>query len=483
MANIPTYDPGSSEARSPLIAGLTEAANKISSILSMKSKEYSNEPLEEVYISTNDRYRIYQVDMGRRLWLASPAPIIRKNGNIIKPETDYFSIDYVGGSIAFDENYRLISSDAITADFTCVTGESTVLSEILNDIIELKTNASHDKGFYETEEALKLANPTGVNGDNAIVGETDTIWVWDSGTSQWVDTHKGVDLSNYYTKPQTDLLLSAKEPTISKKEDANPSNFYYSGEKQWVDLIYKIRNTNLTGLDTSSANAITEVDTIISALGKLQAQLNPLNNISNRIESVENKNTEQDDKLTELENNKFNKTGGDLNGWLNAKSRWIGIQHDSIDPNRNVEPSTTHFIHLDFFNSGGTDVKTNRMAKLEYIRQDGVAEIRIAVNDPSNNTSETNSLIGIGYKKDSSGEYEVYTKSPKPKQDSNDNNIATTSWVRDTIKEGGTLSGALIAGGEQDISVSQVRNIYAGTSDMEAGVTPLPTGSIYFVYE
>lgn len=301
MANIPTYDPGSSEARSPLIAGLTEAANKLSSVLSMKTREYSNEPLDEVYISATDRYRIYQVDMGKRLWLASPTPIIRKNGNIIKPETDYFSIDYVGGSIAFDEAYRLVSSDSITADFTCVTGESSVLSEILNDIVELQTTASHDKGFYETEDALKLANPTGVNGDHAIVGETDTTWVWDSDTSEWVDTHKATDLSNYYTKSQTDVLLSAKEPTIQPKQEGTPGDFYYSGEKQWVDLIYKIRNANLTGLDTSSATAITEVDTIISALGKLQAQLNPLSNITDRIESVESKNEEQDSKITELE--------------------------------------------------------------------------------------------------------------------------------------------------------------------------------------
>ena len=328
MANIPTYDPGSSEARSPLIAGLTEAANKISSVLSMKTREYSNEPLDEVYISTTDRYRIYQVDMGKRLWLASPTPIIRKNGNIIKPETDYFSIDYIGGSIAFDEAYRLISSDSITADFTCVTGESSVLSEILNDIVELQTTASHDKGFYETEDALKLANPTGVNGDHAIVGETDTIWVWDSDTSEWVDTHKATDLSNYYTKSQTDVLLSAKEPTIQPKQEGTPGDFYYSGEKQWVDLIYKIRNANLTGLDTSSATAITEVDTIISALGKLQAQLNPLSNITDRIESVESKNEEQDSKITELESESHthsNKTVLDgiteekVQGWDTAK--------------------------------------------------------------------------------------------------------------------------------------------------------------------
>lgn len=413
MANIPTYDPGSSEARSPLIAGLTEAANKISSVLNMNSKQYSNEPLDEVYISATDRYRIYQVDMGKRLWLASPAPIIRKNGNIIKPATDYFSIDYVGGSIAFDESYRLTSSDSITADFTCVTNESSVLSDILNDIVELQTTASHDKGFYETEDALKLANPTGVNGDHAIVGETDTTWVWDSDTSKWVDTHKATDLSNYYTKSQTDGLLSAKEPTIQAKQDSNPSNFYYSGEKQWVDLIYKIRNANLTGLDTSSATVITEVDTIISALGKLQAQLNPLSNITDRIEAVESKNEEQDSKITELE----------------------GKSH-------------TH---------------SNKTVL------DGITEEKVQGWDTASTNSHTHS------------NKDELDKITTGKVESWDQSVTVANAA--LPKAGGTMTGALTAGGTQDVATAQVRNIYAGTTDMETGVTALATGAIYLMYE
>ena len=50
-------------------------------------------------------------------------------------------------------------------------------------------------------------------------------------------------------------------------------------------------------------------------------------------------------------------------------------------------------------------------------------------------------------------------------------------------KAGGTMEGVLTAGGTQDPATSQVRNIYAGTADMEAGVTSLATGALYFVYE
>lgn len=50
-------------------------------------------------------------------------------------------------------------------------------------------------------------------------------------------------------------------------------------------------------------------------------------------------------------------------------------------------------------------------------------------------------------------------------------------------KAGGTMTGALVAGGTQDVATAQARNIYAGTTDMEAGVTALATGAIYLMYE
>lgn len=59
-------------------------------------------------------------------------------------------------------------------------------------------------GWYETEQALKAAHPTGENGQWAIIGSTDTIWTWDSDTSAWVNSGAQVDLSNYYTKEQSD---------------------------------------------------------------------------------------------------------------------------------------------------------------------------------------------------------------------------------------------------------------------------------------
>lgn len=46
----------------------------------------------------------------------------------------------------------------------------------------------HNLGWYVDLSALQTAHPTGTDGDFAILGSTDTVWVWDSDTSAWKDT-------------------------------------------------------------------------------------------------------------------------------------------------------------------------------------------------------------------------------------------------------------------------------------------------------
>ena len=46
----------------------------------------------------------------------------------------------------------------------------------------------HNLGYYATSSALTTAHPTAEAGDWAIVGATDTVWVWDTDNSQWVDS-------------------------------------------------------------------------------------------------------------------------------------------------------------------------------------------------------------------------------------------------------------------------------------------------------
>lgn len=64
-------------------------------------------------------------------------------------------------------------------------------------------------GWYPNYEALYAAHDTGYDGNWAIVGDTDTIWVWDSDTGVWKDTGESSKFANYYDKTQIDALLAA----------------------------------------------------------------------------------------------------------------------------------------------------------------------------------------------------------------------------------------------------------------------------------
>ena len=69
-------------------------------------------------------------------------------------------------------------------------------------------------GYYTTPEALKAAHPTSNVGFWAIIGSTDSIWVWDDASNDWIDTHKKTDLSDYYTKSQTETIIDHKYTAI-----------------------------------------------------------------------------------------------------------------------------------------------------------------------------------------------------------------------------------------------------------------------------
>lgn len=60
-------------------------------------------------------------------------------------------------------------------------------------------------GWYPNYEALYAAHDTGYDGNWAIIGDTDTIWVWDSDTGVWKDTGESSKFANYYDKTQIDV--------------------------------------------------------------------------------------------------------------------------------------------------------------------------------------------------------------------------------------------------------------------------------------
>ena len=80
-------------------------------------------------------------------------------------------------------------------------------------------------GWYPNYEALYAAHNTGYDGNWAIVGETDTIWVWDSDTGVWKDTGQSSKFANYYDKTQIDAKLP-KPVTVTVTASAWNSGDY-----------------------------------------------------------------------------------------------------------------------------------------------------------------------------------------------------------------------------------------------------------------
>jgi len=193
MSSMPQYDPLSTEIVSTFLAGMSEGLNKLSTALNCTTSAVTDAAMSEVYIGTDDRYRIYQVAAGNRLWLSDPAPIFKKNGSVITPATSGFTIDYVGGAIIFESAYRLTESDTMTVTMTRIASGSQEIADINSDISALQAVTAHFLGYYATLSDLQAAHVTGSNGDFAIIGgSVDSIYMWDSTSSAWKDIYKTV---------------------------------------------------------------------------------------------------------------------------------------------------------------------------------------------------------------------------------------------------------------------------------------------------
>jgi hypothetical protein len=275
MSTIPQFDPLTSEALSPFLAGLSEGLSRLSAILNLTTTTITDSAMSEVYIGETDRYRIYQVAAGNRLWLSDPAPVVKKNGSTITPAGANFTIDYIGGSIKFETTARLISTDVVTVSATRINNASTEIENIKTDVTAVEAITAHFMGYYATLSDLQTAHVTGADGDFAIIGGTvDSIYMWDSTGSVWKDIYKTVDLSTYYTKSEADALLGAKEASITAHGATTASDlYYYGGRKTWQELTAKVRATVLTGIDVATSAIISASDTVLGAIGKLQAQI------------------------------------------------------------------------------------------------------------------------------------------------------------------------------------------------------------------
>ncbi len=92
-------------------------------------------------------------------------------------------------------------------------------------------------------------------------------------------------------------LDTNKEPKLT----AGTTSQYYKGNKTWEDFATSVRTSVLTGLSTTTNVAITAADSILTALGKIQAQLNnKVNVVAGKGLSTNDYTTAEKSKLSDI---------------------------------------------------------------------------------------------------------------------------------------------------------------------------------------
>lgn len=178
-------DPLSGEIISPDIAGLQEAVGKIEDALDLKVVNATDVPLTEIFISENNRYRIYQAE-GKRNWVSNPAPVIKVNGT---PVSSGFTINYGGGAVVFEPS--LTVADVVTADFSYVTDVSNRLDTQENT---LNTHLNNTADAFDEAKTYAVGDYCIYN--NALyrcIVAVETAGEWNP--DNWVATSVGAEIA------------------------------------------------------------------------------------------------------------------------------------------------------------------------------------------------------------------------------------------------------------------------------------------------
>ena len=98
-------------------------------------------------------------------------------------------------------------------------------------------------GFYLTSAELNTAYPTAFEGNYAVVGATDTVWIWDTDTIAWVDSGNALG-----AVPINSIGLLELKPEILNALFPQRVDMGASNNLDWAD-------PNATFVKTQTANS------------------------------------------------------------------------------------------------------------------------------------------------------------------------------------------------------------------------------------
>ena len=151
-----------------------------------------------------------------------------------------------------------------------ITDATTLGKQVLAaaDAAALRTLA--DTSQFTAAEKTKLSGVEAgaqVNAVTSVAGKTGSVALGKadvglSNVDNTSDTNKPVSTAQA-------AAIAAKEPTITAGTTAQ----FWRGDKSWQDLAAAVRAAVLTGLSTATSTVVVAADSVLTAIGKLQAQV------------------------------------------------------------------------------------------------------------------------------------------------------------------------------------------------------------------
>lgn len=234
MSYVNWQDPGTREIRSTDISGLQEIVSKLERSVGMETVSETNIPLTEVYISENDRWRIFQAPEGKRNWVDDPAPVIKKDGVAIDSG---FVIDYGAGAIILSTND--------TEEHT-YTADATYVAPLVTDIAHKISNPE-----YSSEQSV--VGGIGSMPENAVEGNINDVVIEGLTATNLV---KNGNFANGTTNwSASGATLSANNNILSITHNGNYSSAnaqqimqHVKGRKLFGRMIARVTNPNCSSI-------------------------------------------------------------------------------------------------------------------------------------------------------------------------------------------------------------------------------------------
>ena len=236
--------------------------------------EIDRNPVQDGMIESTDEYKTVQALAAE---VAANAKIVRDNEAGIQDVHE--NIDSIKAAPA---NAQAAAASAKEARSWAVGDTGTRPGEGMDNAKYYAAQAQQVSqgavGWYPNYEALYAAHDTGYDGNWAIVGDTDTIWVWDSDTGKWHDTYESSKLANYYDKTQIDAMLAAMKSKLKTVTVAASSWTTGSYSVTWDDgsttSYTKCATVNVSNVTADSRIAVSDRTRVTDAV-RMVAALEP----------------------------------------------------------------------------------------------------------------------------------------------------------------------------------------------------------------